>query len=217
MTDRVLRVLIADDHPVFRSGLCALLEGEGGFVVVGQASTGAEAVALAIETAPDIVLMDLHMPDLDGVRATQLLTRDVPGAAVLVVTMFEDDDSVFAAMHAGARGYVLKGADQAALLETIRAVGAGSAVFGPGVAERVSRFFRRGPTGPVPFPELSDREREILGLVAEGHKNSAIARRLVISEKTVRNHISNIFTKLGVLDRSQAIVRARDAGLGHPS
>jgi DNA-binding NarL/FixJ family response regulator len=213
MTD--LRVVIADDHPVFRSGLQALLGVEPGIEVVGEAETGVQAVALAHDLRPDIVLMDLHMPDLDGVAATKQITRDCPGVAVLVFTMF-DDDSVFAAMRAGARGYLLKGTNQAEVVRSVHLVGSGGAMFGPAVAERVIEFFARPrPAGvTVAFPQLTDREHEILDLVARGASNAAIAVRLRISDKTVRNHVSNIFTKLAVADRAQAIARARDAGLG---
>jgi DNA-binding NarL/FixJ family response regulator len=214
MTD--LRVVIADDHPVFRSGLQALLGVEPGIDVVGEAETGVRAVALARDLRPDIVLMDLHMPDLDGVAATKQITRDCPGVAVLVFTMFDDDDSVFAAMRAGARGYLLKGTNQAEVVRSVHLVGSGGAMFGPAVAERVIEFFARPrPAGvTVAFPQLTDREHEILDLVARGASNAAIAARLRISDKTVRNHVSNIFTKLAVADRAQAIARARDAGLG---
>jgi DNA-binding NarL/FixJ family response regulator len=214
MTD--LRVVIADDHPVFRSGLQALLGVEPGIEVVGEAETGVQAVALAHDLRPDIVLMDLHMPDLDGVAATKQITRDCPGVAVLVFTMFDDDDSVFAAMRAGARGYLLKGTNQAEVVRSVHLVGSGGAMFGPAVAERVIEFFARPrPAGvTVAFPQLTDREHEILDLVARGASNAAIAVRLRISDKTVRNHVSNIFTKLAVADRAQAIARARDAGLG---
>jgi DNA-binding NarL/FixJ family response regulator len=214
MTD--LRVVIADDHPVFRSGLQALLGVEPGIEVVGEAETGVRAVALARDLRPDIVLMDLHMPDLDGVAATKQITRDCPGVAVLVFTMFDDDDSVFAAMRAGARGYLLKGTNQAEVVRSVHLVGSGGAMFGPAVAERVIEFFARPrPAGvTVAFPQLTDREHEILDLVARGASNAAIAARLRISDKTVRNHVSNIFTKLAVADRAQAIARARDAGLG---
>jgi DNA-binding NarL/FixJ family response regulator len=211
-----LRVVIADDHPVFRSGLQALLGVEPGIDVVGEAETGVRAVALARDLRPDIVLMDLHMPDLDGVAATKQITRDCPGVAVLVFTMFDDDDSVFAAMRAGARGYLLKGTNQAEVVRSVHLVGSGGAMFGPAVAERVIEFFARPrPAGvTVAFPQLTDREHEILDLVARGASNAAIAARLRISDKTVRNHVSNIFTKLAVADRAQAIARARDAGLG---
>jgi DNA-binding NarL/FixJ family response regulator len=170
MTD-LLRVVIADDHPVFRSGLGALLSIEEGVEVVGEAATGLEAVRLVAETQPDVVVMDLHMPELDGVAATRQIVHDSPHVAVLVLTMFDDDDSVFAAMRAGARGYVLKGTNQAEVTRAVHLVGAGGAMFGPAVAERVIEFFSRPrPTSvPLAFPQLSDREREFLDLVAQGH------------------------------------------------
>lgn len=210
-----LDVVIADDHPVFRDGLRALLGTDPGVRVVGEASTGADAVALVNEMQPDVVLMDLHMPGGDGVAATRDIMRASPRVAVLVLTMFDDDDSVFAAMRAGARGYLLKGTNQADVLRAIHLAGSGGAMFGPAVAQRVIEFFAR-PRGatPVAFPQLTDREHEILDQLAQGHSNPVIAARLRISEKTVRNHVSNIFAKLAVADRAQAIVRAREAGLG---
>jgi DNA-binding NarL/FixJ family response regulator len=213
-----VRVVVADDHPVFRGGLRALLETDPAFDVVGEAATGAEAVAVTRELAPDVVLMDLHMPDVDGVEATTQIVRDNPAVAVLVLTMFDDDGSVFAAMRAGARGYVLKGTNQAQILHAVHAVSAGGAAFGPSVAERMLGQLTgaaRGGSAP-PFPQLSDREREVLDLIAQGQSNQRIAARLSISDKTVRNHVSNIFTKLGVVDRTEAALRARDAGLGTP-
>jgi len=211
-----LRVLVADDHPVFRSGLGALLGTEDGVEVVGEAATGLEAVRLVAEMQPDVVVMDLHMPELDGVAATRQIVHDSPHVAVLVLTMFDDDDSVFAAMRAGARGYVLKGTNQAEVVRAVHLVGAGGAMFGPAVAQRVIEFFSRPrpTTVAVAFPQLSDREHEILDLVAQGQSNTSIASRLGITDKTVRNHVSNIFTKLAVADRAQAVVRAREAGLG---
>lgn len=215
MSDR-LRVVIADDHPVFRSGLRALLATDAEVEVVGEASTGTEAVSLAEGVQPDVVVMDLHMPDLDGVAATRRIVHTSPHVAVLVLTMFDDDDSVFAAMRAGARGYLLKGANQADVVRAVHLVGAGGAMFGPAIAQRVIEFFARPRPGTtaLAFPELTDREHEVLDLLAAGHANSTIAARLRISDKTVRNHVSNIFTKLAVADRAHAIVRAREAGLG---
>jgi DNA-binding NarL/FixJ family response regulator len=217
MTDRV-KVLIADDHPVFRSGLRALLATDAGITVVGEAATGVEAVASTASEMPDVVLMDLNMPELDGVAATGQILQANPRVAVLVLTMFDDDDSVFAAMRAGARGYLLKGTNQADILRAVHAVATGGAVFGPAVAQRVLDFFAHGAAqSAATFPQLSDREREVLDLLAQGDSNGRIATRLTISEKTVRNHVSNIFAKLAVADRAQAIIRAREAGLGvHP-
>jgi DNA-binding NarL/FixJ family response regulator len=210
-----LRVLIADDHPVFLGGLRALLATDPDLEVVAEASDGAEAVALAARDLPDVVLMDLHMPVRDGVEATREIVRSSPHVAVLVLTMFDDDDSVFAAMRAGARGYLLKGANQADILRAVHAVGTGGAVFGPDVAQRVLDFFAHAQTRQqAAFPQLTDREREVLDLLARGLPNGRIAGRLSISEKTVRNHVSNIFTKLAVADRAQAVIRAREGGLG---
>ena len=213
MTDP-LRVVIADDHPVFRDGLRALLSTDPRIRLAGEASTGAEVIALASELQPDVVLMDLHMPGGDGVSATREIVRACPQVAVLVLTMFDDDDSVFAAMRAGARGYLLKGTNQQDMLRAIHLAGAGGATFGPAVAQRVMEFFTRPRAALPAFPQLTDREHEILELLAQGHANAVIGARLRISEKTVRNHVSSIFTKLAVADRAQAIVRAREAGLG---
>jgi DNA-binding NarL/FixJ family response regulator len=209
-----LRVLIADDHPVFRSGLATLLAQVEEVEVVGEAATGREAVDTALSLDADVVVMDLQMPDMNGVEATRELVAARPGMGVLVLTMHEDDDSVFAAMRAGARGYVLKGAEQDEIVRAIRAVGEGEAIFGPGVAQRIMGFFSAADRAPEPFPDLTEREREVLELVARGLGNAEIARRLAVSAKTIRNHVSNIFNKLQVVDRSQAIVRAREAGLG---
>lgn len=207
-------VVIADDHPAFRRGVDLMLSGVDGIVVLGQAETGQRAVELASEFAPDVVLMDLRMPGLDGIEATRRILRTEHPPAVVVLTMFEDDDSVFAAMRAGARGYLLKGADQDEIVRAIRAAAAGEAIFGPEIAERVIHHFASGSGSTASaFPALTDREREVLEMVAAGKGNATIAHDLVISLKTVRNHISNIFTKLQVSDRSAAIVKAREAGL----
>jgi DNA-binding NarL/FixJ family response regulator len=209
-----LRVLLADDHPVVRDGLRALLTSIPGIVVAAEAGTGREAVREAVLSRPDVLIMDLRMPDLDGIEATRQVLRAAPSVAVLVLTMFDDDDSVFAAMRAGARGYLLKGATQDEILGAIRAVAAGQAIFGPGVAARVLGYFASPPAAAAPFPELTDREREVLDLIAAGLPNSAIAARLGLAAKTVGNHISAIFGKLQVAGRAEAIVRARQAGLG---
>jgi DNA-binding NarL/FixJ family response regulator len=211
---QALRVLIADDHPVFRSGLATLLSATDGVEVVGEASSGREAIESARALAPDVVVMDLQMPDLNGIEATREMLGERPDLGVLVLTMFEDDDSVFAAMRAGARGYLLKGAEQAEILRAIHAVGDGEAIFGPGIAQRMIGFFSSASKAPEPFPDLTEREREVLELIAQGRDNAEITKRLVVSPKTVRNHVSNIFTKLRVADRAAAIVRAREAGLG---
>ena len=211
-----LRILVADDHPLFRSGLRGLLAATVETEIVGEASTGEEVIALAEELQPDVIVMDLQMPGVNGIEATRRVVRTSPHVGVLVVTMFEDDRSVFAAMRAGARGYVLKDTDEEKMLRAIRAVGNGEAIFSPAIAHRLLSFFAetRHAVPERVFPELTEREREILALIAQGHSNPHIASHLVLSPKTVRNHISNIFSKLQVADRAQAIVRAREAGLG---
>jgi DNA-binding NarL/FixJ family response regulator len=206
--------MIADDHPAFRRGVELMLVAVDDIMVVGHAETGQGAVELAAEVAPDVVLMDLRMPDLDGIEATRRINRSERAPAVVVLTMFEDDASVFAAMRAGARGYLLKGADQDEIVRAIRAAAAGEAIFGPEIATRVISHFASGSGSTASaFPALTDREREVLEMIAAGKGNAAIAHELVISLKTVRNHVSNIFTKLQVSDRSAAIVKAREAGL----
>ena len=211
-----LRVLVADDHPVFRKGLSALLGSLPEVDVVGEASDGEQAVAMAAALAPDVVVMDLHMPNVNGVEATRSIVGANPRTGVLVLTMFEDDESVFAAMRAGARGYLVKGSDTEDVVAAVTAVGRGEAIFGPSVAQRILSFLTR-PLSAFDqqlFPELSTREREVLDLIAAGVGNADIAKRLFISPKTVRNHVTSVFAKLQVADRTQAIVRARAAGLG---
>ena len=214
MTDEPIRILIADDHAAFRSGLSALLRTQPGFLLTGEAQTGVEAVEMALELQPDVVIMDLNMPGLDGISATRQIVDASPHIAVLVLTMADDDAALFDAVRAGARGYVLKGADRGELSRAIRAVASGEAIFGPDVARRLMAFFAEAPRAAAAFPELSVREREVLELVARGLSNQQIVDRLVISPKTVRNHVSNIFSKLRVRDRAAAIVRAREAGMG---
>ena len=210
-----LRILIADDHPVVRGGLRALIETLDGLEVVGEAADGEAAVREVVLLRPDVVLMDVRMPGLDGVEATRRIRRSAPGTAVLILTMYDDDATVFTAMRAGARGYLLKGADQADIVAAVRAVAAGQAVFGPGVASRVLGHFESPPAaGPDPFPQLTDREREILDLLASGRRTAEIAQRLSLSPKTVSNHLTSIFAKLEVADRTGAILRAREGGLG---
>lgn len=209
-------VLIADDDPSFREGLSALLLSAPDLEVLGEAADGEEAISLAAKLQPDVVLMDLNMPGTGGVEATRRILHTSPHISVLVITMFEDDDSVFAALQAGARGYLLKGALKAEILRAIRAVTSGEAIFGPTIARRLMNYFAapRPSAPPKAFPELTEREREILALVAQHQTNPEIARRLHLTPKTVRNHVSNIFTKLQVADRAEAIIRAREAGLG---
>jgi DNA-binding NarL/FixJ family response regulator len=214
--DRI-RILVADDHRQFRAGIRAMLRREAELELVGEAATGAEAIDAAETLQPDVVLMDLHMPDVNGIEATRHILEISPHIRILVLTMFEDDDSVFAALRVGARGYLLKGADKAEIVRAIRAVERGEAIFGPAIAQRLMHYFATPrPTPAVTaFPELTDREREILALIAQGWGNGEIAARLVVSLKTVRNYVSNIFSKLQVADRTEAILRARNAGLGH--
>ena len=212
-------VLVVDDHNLFREGLTALLEAASETEVVGQAGAGEEALAQVETLTPAVVLMDIMLPDMNGIEATRRLLADHPDTGVIMLTMLEDDDSLFAAMRAGARGYILKGADKAEVLKTVRAVANGEALFGPAIAGRLTAFFQQGTLtdqaeSQPPFPELTDREREILERIAQGDNNQTIAQQLHISAKTVSNHISNIFNKLQVADRAQAIVKARQAGLG---
>ncbi len=209
-----MRAVVADDHPVFRQGLRVLLE-DLGVDVVAEAPDGTAAVEAALRERPDVVLMDVQMPGLTGIEATRQLLERWPEARVLVLTMVADDEAVFAAIQAGALGYVLKGAGQAEIGRALEAVAAGQAVYGAEVARRLRAFFTAG-SGVVarPFPELSDREREVLGLIAAGLPNTAIAHRLFLSEKTIRNNITSIFAKLAVRDRAEAVVRAPEAGLG---
>jgi DNA-binding NarL/FixJ family response regulator len=213
MTADVLRVLIADDHTMFRRGVRSLLSTVPGVEVVGDAADGETAVALVAELAPDLVLMDLQMPGGGGLAAIRAVTEQSPTANVLVVTMFEDDDSVFAAMRAGARGYVLKDMDADDFARAIVAVGHGEALFSRGIATRMMQFFNEPRSSAQPFPDLTDSERNVLRAMATGANNAAIARELSLSPKTVRNYISNIFRKLQVADRAQAIIIARTAGL----
>lgn len=209
-------VVIVDDHPVFRRGLQSLLEGAG-MVVLAQSGDGLGGIAAITRHRPDVVLMDLHLPDINGAEATRRLVRDVPGVRICILTMFDDDDSVFASMRAGALGYLLKGADIDGIERAVRAVAAGEALYSAAIARRMQAFFAAPSSSglaAVPFPELTPREREVLGHVARGEANAQIAQALELSPKTVRNVVSAVLAKLRVADRAQAMVRARDAGLG---
>jgi DNA-binding NarL/FixJ family response regulator len=214
--ERTIRVLIADDHAVFRWGLRTLLGSEPDMQVVGEAATGIEVLERAAELQPDVILMDIQMPQVNGIDATRRILEANPDVGVVVLTMFEDDESVFSAMRAGARGYVLKGAHPSEILRMVHSVGDGEAHFGPEIAKRLMDFFSAPkPASPEEaFPELTAREVEILDLIAQGHSNAKIGARLFVSPKTVANHLSHIFTKLQVADRAHAIIRAREAGLG---
>lgn len=214
MAETQIRILIADDHPVFRFGLRALLEAQSDMEVIGEAESGEEVVRQAQSLQPTVILMDINMPGINGIEATKRITAVDPHPAVLIITMF-DDDTVFTAMQAGARGYLLKGSQGDETLRAIRAVANGEVIFSPGVAEQMMAFFARGGREKAePFPELTPREREVLELLAQGLTNTAIAEKLVLSPKTVRNQVSNIFSKLQVASRSEAIIKAREAGLG---
>lgn len=211
----MVRVLIADDHPVFRFGLRTLLKADPAMEVVGEAVNGEEAIAQAASLHPDVILMDLNMPGMNGIEAIRRIQADHPQVHILALTMFDDDDSVFAAMRAGACGYLLKGAEGRETLQAIHVVSTGEAIFSPAIAQRLMQYFGapRSKSPSQPFPDLTEREREVLALIAHGYTNQAIAEQLVISPKTVRNHISSIFSKLQVTSRLEAILRAKDAGM----
>jgi len=216
MDNNTIHLLITDDSQAALTGLKALLQGVPDVQLVGEASGGAEAIRLAERLQPDVILMDLHMPDMNGIDATRQIVQISPHIAVLVLTMYDDDDSVFAAMQAGARGYLLKGASKKEVLRAIRDVSSGAAIFSPAIARRMMSYFnqiRNRPTAHA-FPDLTQREREVLALMAQHQSNQEIAQSLLLSPKTVRNYTSNIFAKLQVVDRAEAIIRARDAGLG---
>lgn len=210
----MLRILVVEDHPLFRKGVVTLLDAVDDMTVVGTAGSGEEAVSAARELRPDVVLMDLQLPGMSGIEATRAIVEASPDVRVLVLSLFEDDDSVFLALRAGARGYVLKDADEDELTGAIRAVARGEAIFSSAVAGRVLAYFAVPRPAPKVFPALTDREREILDLIAAGHPNPSIARQLFLSPKTVANYVSQIFAKLQVADRAEAMIRAREAGLG---
>ncbi|MFF4615204.1 response regulator [Nonomuraea jabiensis] len=209
----MIRLILADDHPVFVSGLRALLEAEAGMTVLAVAATGADALRLAVEHRPDVAVLDVNMPGGDGLTVTARMRAAGLPTRSLILTMYDDDENVLAALRAGAHGYALKGAGPEEIVAAVRAVARGEAVFGAGVAARILAHFAR-VAAASPFPQLTEREHEVLGLVARGLDNTAIAQRLGVSGKTVRNYVSNVLTKLHVTDRSAAIVRAREAGLG---
>jgi DNA-binding NarL/FixJ family response regulator len=216
MPPETTTIVIADDHPIVREGMHSLLRAMPGFEVVGEAEDGLQAIDVVLATRPHLVIMDLNMPKLDGIEATRQLVAALPTLGVLVLTMFDDDDSLFAALRAGARGYILKGSPQPDVQRAIIGCAHGDAVFGVLIARRVLEFFDRAPahTASEPFPQLTDRERTVLDLISRGSSNAAIAARLDIAPKTVRNHASNIFEKLHVTGRAEAIVKARDEGFG---
>lgn len=211
-----IRVLIVDDHPIFRDGISQLLDSVPGFEVAGECSSGEDAVRLAVDLAPDVILMDIGMPVMNGIEATRAVLAARPTVRVLVLTMYEEPESVFAALRAGARGYLLKDAEAGDITRAIESVARGDAIFGPAVAERLALFFRHGTAvrPPAPFPELTARETEVLDLISRGMTNQEMAAQLGVSLKTIQNHVSNVLAKLHVVDRTQAAIRAREAGLG---
>jgi DNA-binding NarL/FixJ family response regulator len=213
-TGEAIRVMIVDDHPVYRDGLATLLDPLPEIDVVARASDGAEAVALAAEHQPDVIVMDVQMPGVNGIDATRTITTTSPATGVLVLTMGEDDGTVLAALRAGARGYLRKGAEQDEIVRAVTTVHGGGVVFGASLAARIAEVLTPASRPERPFPELTERETEVLDLIAAGRSNSQIAQALFLSPKTIRNNITSILSKLQATDRSEVIVRARDAGLG---
>ncbi|PYI56309.1 DNA-binding response regulator [Paenibacillus flagellatus] len=214
-----IRLLLADDHPVFREGLLSILRLQDDIEVVGEAGSGKEAVTMAGERQPDVILMDVGMQEMNGITAAREIVRDYPHIHILMLTMFDDDATVFSAMKAGARGYLLKGSDRADILRAVAAAYAGEAIFSPAIARKMMYYFKnmsRKPQIGALFPKLTEREQDILELIADGLSNEDIARQLDLSLKTVRNNVSNLLNKLQVSDRAQAILLARDAGIGPP-
>ncbi|MCB0972721.1 MAG: response regulator transcription factor [Acidimicrobiales bacterium] len=213
-----IRILVVDDHPVVRGGLVAVLRTIADLEVVGEAADGEAAVQATVEHRPDVVLMDVRMPGMDGIEATRQIRAQAPESRVLVLTMYDDDATVFTAMQAGAQGYLLKESDQTDIVRAVRGVVAGEAIFGPGVATRILGYFADPPAQPAsdeyPFPELTERERLVLDLLAQGRRTADIAAELYLSPKTVSNHLTTIFAKLQVAGRGEAIVAARERGLG---
>jgi DNA-binding NarL/FixJ family response regulator len=212
-----IRVVVVDDHQIVRDGLTALLGALEGIEVVGSAADGRDALHVVTETEPDVVVMDIQMPELDGIEATRFITQRQPGVRVVMLTMNEDDDTVLAAIRAGASGYLLKGSGAEEVHNAVRAAAAGGMVFGASLAGRVASYFAGGPSGPVqeePFPDLTERERDVLQMLAAGRSNDAIAAELFVSNKTVRNTVSAIYAKLHAAGRAEAIVKAREAGYG---
>jgi DNA-binding NarL/FixJ family response regulator len=212
MNDRVLRVIVADDHPVFRQGLRASLSAENDIEVVAECGDGPTVVATATTALPDVVLMDIRMPEMNGIEATGRILSAAPGTRIVMLTMFDDEESVFEAMRAGARGYLLKGSEPADIARAVRSVAEGDAIFGPAIAERMMALFARRIARP--FPVLTEREHAVLEMIADGRNNQAIAHELQLSVKTVRNYVSMIFNKLQVADRAEAMLKAHAAGLG---
>ena len=217
MNSKAVRILLADDHRFFRNGVRVLLETVAGFEVVAETSNGEETVKAALEHKPDLILMDLQMPDMNGIETTRRIVRELPAIGIIIVTMFEDTDSVISAMRAGARGYILKDADEDELIRSIRAVASGEALFGPAIAKRLMNYITdvSPVANPQAFPELTEREREVLMQIAKNKTNQEISEVLGLTLKTVRNHVSTILSKLQVLDRREAMSRARAVGLGN--